>query len=125
MLCFVLLPPNLFLGLCSCVANNCVQGDGNIRYFELTDEAPYCHYLSEFKSALPQRGVGVMPKRGCSIGDCEIARMYKLHPKGFIEVIGFTVPRKVRASYFFGNISNKWQIYFYVLFVYHPCFFCR
>jgi coronin-1B/1C/6 len=32
------------------------KGDGNIRYYEIVDEAPYIHYLSEFKSATPQRG---------------------------------------------------------------------
>lgn len=70
------------------------KGDGNIRYFELADTAPYAHFLSEYKSAAPQRGLGVMPKRGMNIGDCEIMRFYKLHPKGFIEPISFTVPRK-------------------------------
>ena len=25
------------------------KGDGNIRYFEFTDEAPFVHYLSEFR----------------------------------------------------------------------------
>ena len=35
-----------------------------------------------------------MPKRGLNIGECEIARIYKLTPKGSIEVIYFTVPRK-------------------------------
>ncbi len=71
------------------------QGDGNIRYFELDDERPYCHALSEFKTSAPQRGIGFMAKRGCNISECEIAKVYKLHPKGFVEIIGFTVPRKV------------------------------
>ena len=73
----------------------CVQGDGNIRYYELIDQAPWSYYISEFKTSNPQRSVAWMPKRGCSISECEIARGYKLHPKGAIEPIGFTVPRKV------------------------------
>lgn len=67
-----------------------------MRYFEITDEPPFVHYISTYQSSDPQRGMGLMPKRGCDIMACEIARFYKLHSKGFIEVISFTVPRKVR-----------------------------
>jgi coronin-1C_i2 protein, putative len=38
--------------------------------------------------------MGLMPKRGCDILNCEIARFFKLHSRGFVEVISFTVPRK-------------------------------
>jgi len=70
------------------------KGDGNIRYYEITEEAPYCHFLSQYQSSAPQRGLGWLPKIGCDINACQIAKTYKLHPKGFVEVIGFTVPRK-------------------------------
>ncbi|KAG0413959.1 hypothetical protein HPB47_008890 [Ixodes persulcatus] len=46
------------------------------------------------KSTEPQRGLCAMPKRGCDVHQCEIARFYKLHSKGLCEVISFTVPRK-------------------------------
>ncbi|KAL7986863.1 hypothetical protein Chor_005782 [Crotalus horridus] len=42
----------------------CGKGDSSIRYFEITDEAPYVHYLSTYSSKEPQRGMGFMPKRG-------------------------------------------------------------
>jgi len=71
-----------------------MQGDGNIRYFELTPERPYVHFLSEYKTSTPQRGLGWMPKSALSIGECEVARCYKLQPKGLVEVVSFTVPRK-------------------------------
>lgn len=70
------------------------KGDGNIRYFEVDDERPYVHFLSQFQSQLPQRGTCWMPKRGLNIAGCEVALCYKLHPKGFVEGISFTVPRK-------------------------------
>ena len=35
------------------------KGDGNIRYFEVTDESPYVHFLSQFQSNAPQRGVEI------------------------------------------------------------------
>jgi len=69
------------------------KGDGNIRYYEVVDEAPYVHYLSEFKSASPQRGMGWTPKLAVDLNNCEIARMLKLTATA-IEPISFTVPRK-------------------------------
>lgn len=35
-----------------------LQGDGNIRYFEITTEKPYIQYLMEFRSPAPQKGLG-------------------------------------------------------------------
>lgn len=50
------------------------QGDSSIRYFEVTDEAPYVHYLSMYSSKESQKGMGFMPKRGLEVNKCEIAR---------------------------------------------------
>ncbi|NP_001083772.1 coronin 1C L homeolog isoform X2 [Xenopus laevis] len=71
----------------------CGKGDSSIRYFEITDESPYVHYLSTFSSKEPQRGMGYMPKRGLDVNKCEIARFYKLHERK-CEPIIMTVPRK-------------------------------
>ena len=30
------------------------KGDGNIRYYEVVDEAPYVHFLNQFLSGNPQ-----------------------------------------------------------------------
>jgi len=46
-----------------------------IRYFEITDEAPYIHYLNMYQSSDPQRGIGFMPKRGVNVNMCEISRL--------------------------------------------------
>jgi len=69
------------------------KGDGNIRYYEIVDEAPYIHYLTEFKSATPQRGMAMMPKRGVNVADCEIVKILKISTK-MMEPISFQVPRK-------------------------------
>jgi len=47
-----------------------------------------------YQSNQPQRGVGSMPKRKLEYMNCEIMRFYKLNPKGMIEPISMTVPRK-------------------------------
>ncbi|VDN41772.1 unnamed protein product, partial [Dibothriocephalus latus] len=71
-----------------------VQGDCSIRYFEITDEEPFVYFIDTLTSTDPQRGMGWMPKRGLDVNQNEIARFYKLHTRGFCEVISFTVPRK-------------------------------
>lgn len=69
------------------------KGDGNIRYYEIVDEAPYMHFLSEFKSNTPLRGLSFLPKRGVNVTECEIARGFKVSVK-MVEPISFQVPRK-------------------------------
>eukprot|EP01118_Nematostelium_gracile_P013716 TRINITY_DN5211_c0_g1_i3.p1 TRINITY_DN5211_c0_g1~~TRINITY_DN5211_c0_g1_i3.p1 ORF type:complete len:371 (-),score=111.83 TRINITY_DN5211_c0_g1_i3:9-1121(-) len=70
------------------------KGDGNIRYYEVVDEAPYIHYLNEFKSKEPQSGLAALPRRCVDVKKCEILRLYKLTPNGCVIHIGFEVPRK-------------------------------
>nr|BAD74160.1 coronin [Physarum polycephalum] len=69
------------------------KGDGNIRYYEIVDEAPYFHYLAEFKSSTPQKGLAFLPKRSLNVNECEISRALKLHTNK-VEPISFRVPRK-------------------------------
>lgn len=65
-----------------------------MRYFEVTDDEPFVHFIDTMTTSDPQRGIGWMPKRGLDVNHNEIARFYKLHARGFCEVIPFTVPRK-------------------------------
>ncbi|XP_041342319.1 coronin-2A [Pyrgilauda ruficollis] len=71
------------------------KGDGNIRYYEISPKKPYLNYLMEYHSHLPQKGVGMMPKRGLDVAACEIFRFYKLIPtKSLIEPVSMIVPRR-------------------------------
>ncbi|GAB1607962.1 coronin-1C-A-like isoform X1 [Argonauta hians] len=72
----------------------CGKGDCGISYYEIFEEEPYVYYLSVYKSSEPQRGIGMLPKRGVNVNNCEIARFFKLLNNGLCEVIPFTVPRK-------------------------------
>lgn len=74
----------------------CGKGDSVIRYFEITPEPPFVHYINTFQTPDPQRGIGMMPKRGSDVNSCEIGRFYRLNNSGFCQVISMTVPRKVR-----------------------------
>jgi len=69
------------------------KGDGNVRYYEIVDEAPYIYFLSEYKSASPQRGMGWVPKISLNTAECEIARLLKVTASA-VEPISFQVPRK-------------------------------
>ncbi|EKV06640.1 Actin-binding protein, putative [Penicillium digitatum] len=68
------------------------RGDGNIRYFELENDK--FEFLSEHKSADPQRGVAFMPKRGVNMHENEVARAYKTVSDQYIEPVSFIVPRR-------------------------------
>jgi len=69
------------------------KGDGNIRYYELDDEKPYIHYVSDYKSAVPQLGMAKRPKTACDIGSCEVVQLLKACTT-YVEPIHFVVPRK-------------------------------
>lgn len=69
------------------------KGDGNVRYFEMVDEEPYLHYLTEFRSSQSQKGVGWLPKTACDVNKCEIARCFRLL-RDCIVPISLQVPRK-------------------------------
>ncbi|KAL2781826.1 coronin-2A [Daubentonia madagascariensis] len=71
------------------------KGDGNIRYYEVSADKPYLSYLTEYRSYNPQKGIGVMPKRGLDVSSCEIFRFYKLiTTKSLIEPVSMIVPRR-------------------------------
>lgn len=67
------------------------KGDGNIRYYEYENDS--LHFLSEYKSSDPQRGLNFLPRRALDVSQNEIARGFKL-AGGSIEPLSFIVPRK-------------------------------
>lgn len=69
------------------------KGDASIKYFEFLNEAPYLHYLDEFRDSKSQKGGGWVPKRSLDVSKCEIARCMRLLPDSVVPV-SFTVPRK-------------------------------
>lgn len=85
-----------------------------IRYFEVTAESPYVHFISTFQSPDPQRGICMMPKRGCNVAACEIARFYRLNSSGLCQVISMTVPRKVQLLAFFPSTEIDRNSYDFV-----------
>jgi coronin-1B/1C/6 len=68
------------------------KGDGNIRYFELTDSEAF--KLDEFRSQVGCRGTCVLPKRRNDVTRCEVMRFLKLTTTNSVEGVSFCVPRK-------------------------------
>ncbi|KAH6998638.1 coronin-6 [Ilyonectria sp. MPI-CAGE-AT-0026] len=79
--------------------SNCLylagKGDGNIRYFEFDNDK--FEFLSEYKSADPQRGIAFVPRRGINVHENEVMRAYKTVNDAYIEPISFTVPRRAET----------------------------
>ncbi|KFA68788.1 hypothetical protein S40285_01143 [Stachybotrys chlorohalonatus IBT 40285] len=79
--------------------SNCLylagKGDGNIRYYEYENDK--FEYLSEHKSADPQRGIAFLPRRGINVHENEVMRAYKTINDAYIEPISFTVPRRAET----------------------------
>ena len=71
------------------------KGDGNIRYFEY--EHDKFEYLSEYKSADPQRGMAFLPKRGVNLHENEVMRAFKTVNDSYVEPISFIVPRRAEV----------------------------
>jgi len=70
------------------------KGDGNIRYYEIVDEAPYIYFLSEWKANTATKGCAMMPKRGVNVSECEVVRLVRIVNPSLLEPISFIVPRK-------------------------------
>eukprot|EP00735_Rhodelphis_limneticus_P009168 TRINITY_DN2581_c0_g1::TRINITY_DN2581_c0_g1_i1::g.19113::m.19113 TRINITY_DN2581_c0_g1::TRINITY_DN2581_c0_g1_i1::g.19113 ORF type:complete len:470 (+),score=178.11,sp/Q9WUM4/COR1C_MOUSE/35.97/2e-102,DUF1900/PF08954.6/3.1e-50,DUF1899/PF08953.6/1.3e-18,WD40/PF00400.27/2.6,WD40/PF00400.27/50,WD40/PF00400.27/0.0049,WD40/PF00400.27/3.9e+03,MMS1_N/PF10433.4/0.14 TRINITY_DN2581_c0_g1_i1:62-1411(+) len=69
------------------------KGETSIKYFEVNNDAPCVHFLSQFQSAAPQKGMCRLPKTSLDVLKCETFRFLKLH-QDKVEVISMTVPRK-------------------------------
>jgi coronin-1B/1C/6 len=71
------------------------KGDGNMRHFELSDEAtgPTLYPLEEVRGSESIKGLAMLPKRAVDVGRCETARFVKLLRDG-VKIVSFLVPRK-------------------------------
>ncbi|KAL0483086.1 hypothetical protein AKO1_014975 [Acrasis kona] len=69
------------------------KGEANVRFFEVNNESPYVHFLSDYKSTESQRGMCALPKLALDVGNCEVARLFKLENKQVVP-ISFKIPRR-------------------------------
>jgi WD40 repeat protein len=69
------------------------KGDATVRYYEVVDEEPYVHFLSDFRDNESMKGACFLPKTSCDTKSCEIAICYRLM-KEWVSPVSFQVPRK-------------------------------
>lgn len=72
------------------------KGDGNVRYFEMTQEDPFIHYISDYRATVPQKGFEFLPKHCVDVSKHEIMLGLKLESNAIIP-ISFRVPRKAET----------------------------
>jgi len=77
------------------------KGDAAIRYWEITNEEPFVHALSEFRDIESTKGGCFLPKALCDTTKCEVAICYRVM-KDWISPVSFQVPRK--SEMFQGDI---------------------
>ncbi|KAL6066912.1 Coronin-7 [Balamuthia mandrillaris] len=67
-------------------------GDSSIKFFEIVDEAPYAHYLTQYQSPTQQAGLARLPKQCCDVRRVEVAKFLKLSGTT-VEKFAIKVPR--------------------------------
>jgi len=72
------------------------KGDANCRFFEITPEDPFVHWINQYGGMTPQKGFCFMPKRSCTVKKHEIMRGLQMQTSSVVP-ISFTVPRKSEA----------------------------
>jgi coronin-7 len=68
------------------------KGDTSIKFYEINNDAPMIHQLTDHQTTVPQVGVALLHKTSCNVKEVEIAKVYKLS-QTVIEPITFSVPR--------------------------------
>lgn len=76
----------------------CGKGDGTVRLYEYEDKNPFIFKLNDgFRSNIPGKGYGMVPKRGLNIAKHETARILKVTNSNGVHPLNFYVPRKSDA----------------------------
>lgn len=68
------------------------KGDTSVKFFEVNNEGPMIHALTDHQTSVPQVGIAYLHKTTVNAKEVEIARVYKL-TQTIIEPITFSVPR--------------------------------
>jgi coronin-1B/1C/6 len=77
------------------------KGDAAIKYWEITNEDPFVHFLSEYRDVESTKGACFVPKALCDVKSCEVAVCLRVM-KDWISPVSFKVPRK--SEMFQGDI---------------------
>jgi len=79
------------------------KGDSSLKFFELVDDAPFCHFLTDYTTLTMQVGVAILPLSVCDVKEVEFARILKLTNENTIQPHRLFVPR-TRKDFFQDDI---------------------
>jgi hypothetical protein len=75
------------------------KGETSVKFFEINDQQPLIHPLTEYQSTIPQLGFVILPKHLVDVREVEVFKAVKL-TQDTVEPISFKVPRqRVRLGY--------------------------
>jgi len=69
------------------------KGDAAIKYFEIVNEEPFVHFLSEYRDNESVKGACFLPKTSVDVKVCEVSICYRVM-KDWVSPVSFKVPRK-------------------------------
>jgi len=69
------------------------KGDAAVKYWEIVNEEPYVHFLSEYRDTESTKGACFLPKTVCDTTKCEVSICYRIM-KDYVSPVSFQVPRK-------------------------------
>uniref|UniRef100_A0A6B2L3J3 Coronin n=1 Tax=Arcella intermedia TaxID=1963864 RepID=A0A6B2L3J3_9EUKA len=85
------------------------KGDSSLKFIEMSDEQPYCRYLTDYTSLTMQIGIAFLPLSVCDVKEVEFARILKLTNENTVQPHRLFVPR-TRKEYFQDDIFPPSQI---------------
>jgi len=86
------------------------KGDGNIGFFEVTNEASFLYNVGNYKSNSPQNGLALMSKFSTKVMNCEIVRFLKLSGNR-AEPIRLEVPRQQNQFFQDDLFPPTWDLH--------------
>jgi len=69
------------------------KGDSSIKYYEIVKDAPFCHFLAEWRDTTSHKGITMLPKTSCDTTKCEIASALRVL-RDEVQKVSLQVPRK-------------------------------
>jgi len=72
------------------------KGDSTVRYFEMVNEEPHIHFISNYTDKQPLKAFDFLPKRGADVSTHSVMKGLKLEANCVLP-INFKVPRKSEA----------------------------
>ena len=86
------------------------KGETSIKNFEMTEDAPHCHFLTAYNSKEPQRGIAFLPKSSVHVETCEVARIFRLLDKTMVTIPTARIYCRVSVQYLLPQVPVRFEV---------------